>query len=92
MYVGFEDEDAEQYVHVTCGFDDGLTSDTDYMWTGLKSNKKCDVATGVYVAGCVKNSSGTDSGWSAYITNGGTATKKTVKHSGKATYYVAFAG
>lgn len=79
------------YCTVTVGLTDGVFSNTDYMWTGLYRNKLCDVATFVYVCGCVENSDGTTSGWSSYITNGTKATKMSVKHTGKATYYVAFA-
>lgn len=87
--IGYKNSDYEQYCDVTVGFDDGVFSNTDYMYTGIGSSYKCNTATGIYICGMIKNSSGKSS-WSTYVTNGGKSKKISIKHSGKAYYYICF--
>ena len=99
--TGYAGTNYEQYCTVTVGFDDGAFSDTDYMYTGKAVGivYKANVATGIYVNGRIENSTYKSTwtgskiiGTNGYVTNGDKCTKRYVKHSGTAKYYVAFAG
>lgn len=92
-YVGYPNTNNEQYCTITVGLDDGFFSNSDYMWTG-NALKKCDVATFIYVQGYVKNSEGSYSSTSPYVTNSQSTTTVSVSHPdpGASTYYVRFRG
>jgi hypothetical protein len=86
-YSGDEASSIELSTYVTVGFDDGATSNKDYVQIP-KSN---GMATGVTAFTYVINSSSGGSGISTTVAYGTASTKKSVKHpSGSTVKYYAY--
>lgn len=84
--VDFENAGVVHYCVMTCGFEDGVTSNSDYVQIPASSG----VSSEMQVYGTVVNSNGL-SGATNTVKNGTKSSKASVKHTGdNVTYKVTF--